>query len=76
MLPPWKSAGAFYAQGTSFAAPQVAAVFAVLREKFGSAPTVDQLVNLLANTGVRVTGPHSPAAAREINIRAALDSAP
>lgn len=40
--------------GTSFAAPQVAGAFAVLREKFGYSKTVDELVALMRGTGVPV----------------------
>ncbi|PIO49384.1 hypothetical protein BV502_10425 [Leucobacter sp. OAMLP11] len=40
--------------GTSFAAPQVAGAFAVLREKFGYSKTVDELVALMRETGVPV----------------------
>ncbi|MFE4469391.1 S8 family serine peptidase [Leifsonia sp. NPDC056824] len=76
VLLPYKSAGTFYAMGTSFAAPQVAGAFAVLREKFSYGPTVDQLVELLAKTGTPVTGSGSPASARDIDIRAALNATP
>lgn len=41
-------------EGTSFAAPQVAGAFAVLREKFGYSKTVDELVALMRETGVPV----------------------
>ena len=40
--------------GTSFAAPQVAGAFAVLRQRYGTTRTLDQLVSLLQATGVRV----------------------
>lgn len=42
------------AAGTSFAAPQIAGAFAVLREKFGYSKTVDELVALMRETGVPV----------------------
>jgi serine protease len=54
----------------------VAGAFAVLREKFSYGPTVDQLVELLAKTGTPVTGPGSPATARDIDIRAAHNATP
>ncbi|MFE4948775.1 S8 family serine peptidase [Leifsonia sp. NPDC056665] len=76
VLLPYKSDGTFYAMGTSFAAPQVAGAFAVLREKFAYDPTVDELVDLLAKTGTPVTGPGSPASARDIDIQAALNATP
>ncbi|MEY9953671.1 S8 family serine peptidase [Leifsonia sp. EB34] len=74
VLLPYKSSGTFYAMGTSFAAPQVAGAFAVLREKFGSKPTVDQLADVLAKTGAPVDG--APATARDINVKAALNATP
>lgn len=76
VLVPYKSKGTGYMMGTSFAAPQVAGAFAVLREKFAYDPTVDELVELLAKTGTPVTGPDSPASARDINVRAALNATP
>jgi len=76
VLLPYTSVGTYYAMGTSFSAPQVAGAFAVLREKFSTGPTVDQLVELLATTGTPVTGPDSPASARDIDIRAALNATP
>lgn len=75
-LVPWKSNGTFYATGTSFAAPQVAGAFAVLREKFGNAPTVDQLTSLLQRTGTTLTGNDAPANAVDLNITAALHNTP
>lgn len=74
VLLPYKSSGTYYVWGTSFAAPQVAGAFAVLREKFGSEPTVDQLVDVLAKTGSPVEG--APATARDINVKAALNATP
>lgn len=44
----------FNPAGTSFAAPQVAGAFAVLRQKYGSTLTVDELVTLMRKTGVAV----------------------
>lgn len=41
-------------QGTSFAAPQIAGAFAVLRQQYGTTKTVDQLVELMASSGVPV----------------------
>jgi subtilisin family serine protease len=41
-------------QGTSMAAPHVAGAFAVLREAVGDAPPVDDLLELLQETGVDV----------------------
>lgn len=41
-------------QGTSFAAPQIAGAFAVLRQRFGASKNVDELVAMMAGSGVRV----------------------
>ncbi|WP_322105651.1 S8/S53 family peptidase [Paraburkholderia sp. J41] len=75
-LAPWAGAGSFYVRGTSFAAPQIAAAFAVLRQKFGQGPSVDALVQLLKSTGTPLTGQRAGLAAPGavvINIKAALN---
>jgi serine protease len=76
LLLPWKSSGTFYAAGTSFASPQVAGAFAVLRQKFGSTPTVAQLTALLHRTGTSVTGMGAPVGAVSIDIGTALNGTP
>lgn len=76
LLLPWKSAGTFYVYGTSFASPQVAGAYAVLREKFGIAPSVDELTEILQRTGTPVRGDGAAAEAVDINIAAALDDQP
>lgn len=75
IMVPYKTSGTFFVEGTSFAAPQAAGAYAVLREKFGAAPTVDQLTALLQHTGTPITG-DAPANARNINIANALTSTP
>ncbi|MGW9159648.1 S8 family peptidase [Microbacterium sp. NPDC055665] len=42
-------------RGTSFAAPQVAGAFAVLRQQYGPGPTVDELTSILQTAGKPVT---------------------
>lgn len=76
LLLPWKSSGTFYVSGTSFASPQVAGAYAVLRQKFGYTPTVDQLTALLQSTGTPVTGTNAAADAVDVNIKAALNGTP
>ncbi|WP_322094805.1 S8 family serine peptidase [Paraburkholderia bannensis] len=79
VLAPWAGAGSFYIWGTSFSSPQVAAAFAVLRQKFGSAPSVASLVKLLQTSGTRLTGSRAGLAgldASVIDIKAALDGTP
>ncbi|SAK44050.1 Subtilase family protein [Caballeronia pedi] len=83
VLVPWSGNGAlhgsFYPWGTSFAAPQVAGAFAVLRQKFGKTPSVDSLVALMQATGKPLTGSRAGLAnsrAAVLNIGAALDGAP
>ncbi|QGZ64364.1 S8 family serine peptidase [Paraburkholderia acidisoli] len=76
VLAPWAGAGSFYVRGTSFAAPQVAAAFAVLRQKFGPDPSVDALAQLMKATGKPLTGQRAGLAApgaSVLNIKAALD---
>ncbi|QIK64378.1 S8 family peptidase [Leucobacter viscericola] len=72
----YKDKGFQYWCGTSFAAPQVAGAFAVLRQKFGDEPTVDELTALLAKTGAPLVGQDAPPAARDINVKAALNGTP
>lgn len=63
------------ARGTSYSAPQVAGAFAVLRQKYGTALSVDQLVARLKATGTPLSGGRAGAAtagAAVINIAAAL----
>ncbi|SAK87719.1 Subtilase family protein [Caballeronia temeraria] len=65
-----------YFWGTSFSSPQVAAAFAVLRQKFGKAPSVDSLVGLMKTTGKPLTGQRAGLAApgaSVLNIKAALN---
>ncbi|WP_322103976.1 S8 family serine peptidase, partial [Paraburkholderia sp. J41] len=65
--------------GTSFSAPQVAGAFAVLRQKFGDAPSVASLAQLLKSTGKPLTGPRAGLAATgavSIDIKAALSGTP
>ncbi|MFJ3959202.1 S8 family serine peptidase [Arthrobacter sp. NPDC090010] len=76
VLLPWKSSGTFYVMGTSFASPQVAGAFAVLRQKFGATPTVDQLAAHLAATGGAVSGLPAGQQGKVINVRAALSGTP
>ncbi|MFI2705820.1 S8 family serine peptidase [Cellulosimicrobium composti] len=78
LLAPYKSAGPYYVRGTSFAAPQVAGAFAVLLEKFGAGPTVDELTDLLVRTGQPLTGPRSDTALGAVvtNLAAALHDTP
>lgn len=79
VLAPWAGAGSFYIWGTSFSSPQVAAAFAVLRQKFGSGPSVDSLVRLMQTTGKPVTGQQAGLAAQGaavLDIKAALDGNP
>lgn len=73
---PYRDSGWTFVDGTSFAAPQLAGAYAVLREKFGSAPTVDQLTGMLHESGRPVTGQGAPAGSRVIDVSAALDAAP
>ncbi|QIK64377.1 S8/S53 family peptidase [Leucobacter viscericola] len=77
VLLPWEDGGTAYFMGTSFSAAQVAGAFAVLREKFGYEPTVDEISGLLAKTGSPMTGPAGLSkTARNINIQAALQGTP
>lgn len=79
VLAPWAGSGSFYVRGTSFASPQVAGAFAVLRQKFGSKPSVAALVQLMKETGKPLTGPRASLAApgaTVINIKAALNGTP
>ncbi|RQN39275.1 S8/S53 family peptidase [Paraburkholderia tropica] len=79
VLAPWANAGSFYVWGTSFASPQVTGAFAVLRQKFGTGPSVDALVNLMARTGTPLTGARAGLAAQGasvLNIKAALNGSP
>lgn len=76
VLAPWAGLGSFYVWGTSFASPQVAAAFAVLRQKFGANASVDALVDLMKTTGKPLTGTRAGLAASGasvVNIKAALD---
>ncbi|MGO1972095.1 MAG: S8/S53 family peptidase [Propionibacteriaceae bacterium] len=73
---PYRDHGWWFVRGTSFAAPQVAGAYAVLREKFGAEPSVSELTALLASTGTPVSGSDVPAGSRVINIAAAVDVAP
>ncbi|WP_322005269.1 S8 family serine peptidase [Paraburkholderia tropica] len=79
VLAPWADSGSFYVWGTSFAAPQVAGAFAVLRQKFGKGPSVDALVKLLVRTGTPLKGTRAALAAQGasvLNIKAALNGSP
>jgi serine protease len=79
ILAPWAGAGSFYVWGTSFASPQVAAASAVLRQKFGTNPSVDALADLMKRKGNPLTGSRAGLAAQGasvLNIGAALNSAP
>jgi serine protease len=79
VLAPWAGNGSYYVWGTSFASPQVAAAFAVLRQKFGTAPSVDSLVRLMQTTGTPLDGDRAGLAApgaSVLNIRAALNGTP
>lgn len=79
ILAPWAASGSFLVSGTSFAAPQVAGGFAVLRQKFGRAPSVDQLVSLMQKSGRKLSGLRSELAspnASVLNIKAALNTTP
>ncbi|MBB5446634.1 MULTISPECIES: S8 family serine peptidase [unclassified Paraburkholderia] len=79
VLAPWQGLGSFYVEGTSFAAPQVAAAFAVLHQKFGPNVSVTSLLDLLQRTGTKLTGTRSGQAspnASVLNIRAALNGTP
>jgi hypothetical protein len=76
---PWADVGSFYPWGTSFSSPQVAAAFAVLRQKFGSTPSVASLLALMQTTGKPLTGSRAGLAnprAAVLNIGAALDGVP
>ncbi|WP_147400373.1 S8 family serine peptidase [Acidovorax cavernicola] len=76
VLAPWDGFGSFYVWGTSFATPQVAAAFAVLRQKFGPTPSVDSLLSRMQSTGTKLTGPRAALAgptSSVLNIRAALN---
>lgn len=76
VLVPWAGLGSFYVWGTSFASPQVAAAFAVLRQKFGPDATVDALAQLMKTTRKPLTGQRAGLAATGasvLNIKAALD---
>lgn len=44
-----------YGDGTSFASPQVAGAFAILRERYGYTKSVDELTQLLKDKGAPVT---------------------
>lgn len=61
--------------GTSFAAPQVAGAFAVLRQKYPLA-SVDRLVGLMKTSGNALTGTRASQApnAKALNLDAALDT--
>ena len=61
--------------GTSFAAPQVAGAFAVLRQKYPLA-SVDRLVNLMKTSGNALTGSRAGQApnAKVLNLDTALDT--
>lgn len=74
LLTAYADAGAMPVWGTSFASPQIAAAFAVLRQKYPNA-SVDMLTALLMATGKPISGPRAPAAAPgavTIDIGAAL----
>lgn len=70
---PYKDHGWMFGTGTSFAAPQVAGAFAVLREKFGYSATVDELTALLQESGTPTSGADVAPGAAIIDIAAALD---
>ncbi|MDF0604339.1 S8/S53 family peptidase [Neisseriaceae bacterium TC5R-5] len=75
LMTAWKDQGSFVVWGTSFASPQVAGAFAVLRQKYGMSESVDQLLSRLQNTGLPLSGPRATEAgpqAKVLNIRAAL----
>ncbi|WP_187614549.1 S8 family serine peptidase [Paraburkholderia sp. 31.1] len=75
VLAPFAGSGSMSLYGTSFAAPQVAAAFAVLHQKFGPNVGVSSLLGLMQRTGTKLTGTGaalaSPAAS-VLNIGAAL----
>jgi serine protease len=75
LMTTWKTQGSFVVWGTSFAAPQVAGAFAVLRHKYGQSPTVDQLLHLMQESGGLLSGPRATQAnaqAKVLNIGNAL----
>ncbi|AJT42489.1 hypothetical protein UM93_15105 [Psychromicrobium lacuslunae] len=79
LLVPYQSSGLTPAAGTSFASAEVAGVFAVLRQKFGKAPSVDSLLRLLQSSGRALTGADSNYAslsAKVVNLPAALNRTP
>ena len=77
LLAPYADYGSLYVAGTSFASPQVAGAFAVLREKWGPGPSVAALSSLLRNSGQPVVGARVQGAAGSvINIGAALSANP
>lgn len=51
--------GSTYVWGTSFANPQIAGAFAVLRQKFGNSASLDSLIEKLQTTSTQVTGTRS-----------------
>ena len=74
ILAPYKDAGTLYVSGTSFAAPQVAGAYAVLREKFGAQAPLEELTTKLWASGHPLTDPKAPSTARQIDIPSALSS--
>lgn len=69
--------GSMAAAGTSFAGPQVAGAYAVLREKLGAGPSLDELTTRLIRSGTPITGPRVPdATGVVINIADALNKTP
>ena len=74
ILAPYKDAGTLYVSGTSFAAPQVAGAYAVLREKFGAQAPLEELTTRLWASGHPLTDPKAPSTARQIDIPNALSS--
>lgn len=76
LMVPYRSSGWWFVTGTSFAAPQVAGAYAVLREKFGGTPSVAALTALLQSTGTPVTGTGAPAGAKIVDLAAALAGTP
>lgn len=63
LLVPYKTSGLSPVAGTSFASAQIAGAVAVLRQKFGKAPSVNSLVALLQSSGRTLTGADSSYAA-------------
>ncbi|NOT61969.1 MAG: S8 family serine peptidase, partial [Acidobacteria bacterium] len=59
-------------QGTSMAAPHVAGAFAVMRQKFPTA-TVDQITDMLAQSGKLITDPRNGVTKPRLQLDAALN---